>query len=181
MIKEADIVKIGAVVKAAGTSDTDAIVTMKLPPLCDNVDAMSAIIMKLDGIFIPFFAKEFEIVGDYEDGVVYECHFENVSSADIRQMQKADLWVLNSDADHFEHYEDGAPQVVGYAVIADGVNIGVIDDIDTTTDNALLVVNSPSGEEYFIPAADDFIDDIDTENEIITMTLPDGLLKINSK
>ena len=72
-----------------------------------------------------------------------------------------------------------AEDFIGYNIIVgDNVLIGAIVDFDDTTDNALFIVKNQNDTEFFIPIADDFIVDIDIDNKIMTMNLPEGLLDL---
>lgn len=72
-------------------------------------------------------------------------------------------------------YED----LVGYT-ISDGNDIlGVIVDVDDSTSNVIFDVERPGGERFLVPAADDFIEQIDQIKKEIVMILPDGLLDLN--
>ena len=55
--------------------------------------------------------------------------------------------------------------------------IGKIIDVDCSTENYLFEVDYINSS-VLIPANDDFIINIDFENEILTMSLPEGLLEI---
>ena len=42
----------------------------------------------------------------------------------------------------------------------------------------MFEVVTPEGTSLLVPATDDFIDDIDREQRLITMRLPEGLLEL---
>ncbi len=56
--------------------------------------------------------------------------------------------------------------------------MGEITDYDDSTDNVLFILRRPDGSEALIPASDDFIDSVDTQERTIAMTLPEGLLAL---
>lgn len=57
--------------------------------------------------------------------------------------------------------------------------IGEIVAIENLGDvNPLFVLQNANNEEFYIPIADDFIAEIDTENREITFELPEGLLDL---
>ncbi len=85
-----------------------------------------------------------------------------------------------------EEEEEGegayAEELVGYTITdSEAGEIGKVVDLDLSTENALFVVESPEEETIYIPIADDLIEGIDEEKHIIEMTLPDGLISINTK
>ena len=55
--------------------------------------------------------------------------------------------------------------------------IGEIINVDCATENYLFIVDK-NDKQVFIPATDDFITDIDFENKILEMDLPEGILDI---
>jgi len=55
--------------------------------------------------------------------------------------------------------------------------VGRIEYVDETTENVLFGVIDAKGEEVLIPAADDFIKDIDHDRQTISMMLPEGLIE----
>ena len=56
--------------------------------------------------------------------------------------------------------------------------LGRIEAVDDSTMNVLFEVSGLSGEEYLIPASEEFIDDIDHKERKIYMSLPEGLLAL---
>ena len=79
------------------------------------------------------------------------------------------------DADSEGFYLD---DLIGFTVIAGGAPVGEITDYDDSTDNVLFILRRPDGSEALIPASDDFIDSVDTQERTIAMTLPEGLLAL---
>lgn len=67
-------------------------------------------------------------------------------------------------------------ELIGLTVIADGENIGDIKEVLQTGANDVYIVDGPRYGELLIPAHDETIIELDFENEIVTMTLPEGLL-----
>ena len=87
----------------------------------------------------------------------------------------ADGNVVGDDADSEGFYLD---DLIGFTVIAGGAPVGEITDYDDSTDNVLFILRRPDGSEALIPASDDFIDSVDTQERTIAMTLPEGLLAL---
>ncbi len=57
--------------------------------------------------------------------------------------------------------------------------IGTITSVDDSTANVLFEVKTPLGDNILIPAAEEFIQNMDTEKKIITVSLPEGLLDLD--
>ena len=45
----------------------------------------------------------------------------------------------------------------------------------------LFVVGTDAGDTVYIPVAEEFIDAIDDDRQVIETTLPDGLVDLNAK
>ena len=69
---------------------------------------------------------------------------------------------------------------IGYQIVnSDNAIIGLITDIDDSTENALFIVND-ADNIYYIPITPDFIEQIDDDKKMIYMDLPNGLISINN-
>jgi 16S rRNA processing protein RimM len=112
---------------------------------------------------------------------------ENISEAE----QLSGLEVLVPVEERAE-LEDGASYIsdlVGCTVFDDGVEIGVIEDVQfaMTADGSrrlevsapLLVVRSSEGGEVLVPFAKDFVVTVDTPKRRVEMRLPAGLVDVN--
>lgn len=81
------------------------------------------------------------------------------------------------DDDDVVYLED----LVGFTLTDQGRTIGVVEDYTEPTEhNPLFVVRTVSGDEILVPASEDLINDLDTENKTIDMNLPEGLVDLNS-
>ena len=71
---------------------------------------------------------------------------------------------------------------VGFRIVDSSLGeIGTVTDIDDTTANVLFVVGTDAGDTVYIPVAEEFIDAIDDDRQVIETTLPDGLVDLNAK
>ena len=60
---------------------------------------------------------------------------------------------------------------------ANEVPVGKVIDINDNTANILLIVErKDSNEEVMIPIADELVRYIDVEKQVISLTIPDGLI-----
>ena len=55
----------------------------------------------------------------------------------------------------------------------------MIDDVDDSTANVLFSVATPTGGNLIIPASDDYIVEINDEQKLMVMHLPEGLLDLD--
>ena len=71
-------------------------------------------------------------------------------------------------------------QIVGFRLVDEqlGKVVGSISSVDDSTENVLFDVATPDGKNLLIPAAEDWISDVDTEKREIRMRLPEGLLDL---
>ncbi len=175
MIKHEQLIKIGQTVKPHGIYGEITLVTD-----FDIAEIVfSCFVFELDGIFVPFFAESIR----NKKSNTFLIKFEGLQSeVEVSDLSNMDVYVLKSEFDeNIELDNDGmyAEDFIGYNIIVgDNVLIGAIVDFDDTTDNALFIVKNQNDTEFFIPIADDFIVDIDIDNKIMTMNLPEGLLDL---
>lgn len=67
-------------------------------------------------------------------------------------------------------------QLIGMQVVADGVELGAIKQVLETGANDVYVVHSDTLGEILIPAHAETLVKIDFASQIVTMSLPEGLL-----
>ncbi len=142
-------------------------------------------IVEIDGILVPFYATGVRQKGSSAclvklDGVD--------SEKDARSFVNAPIRAMRSQLARYETEEEEegkgsyAEDLVGFTITdSDAGEVGRIVDLDLSTENALFVVENTDGETIYIPIADDLIEEIDEEKHNIEMTLPEGLVTINTK
>lgn len=143
-----------------------------------DLAALRCIVVKVDDINVPFFIDGVRPRGIgsvlvHIDGVTDEARAADFAMQPVYALRSDFPDESDDDADGFY-----AEDLIGYRIEADGSDIGRISDVDESTDNALFVVETPGGDTRLIPVTDDFIIDIDSEERMISMSLPAGLLDI---
>lgn len=179
MIEEKEITAIGKFQKThALKGELNAILDLDM----DFISEGNALIVELDGIFVPFYASGVRPKGTSSfliklDGVDTERDARMFVNKTIFALKSELAPFLNMDEDELLESED----VIGFQILDSDSRrpIGIIEDIDATTSNVLFIARTPSGDKVFIPAVDEFINQIDDENKIIYMTLPEGLIDLN--
>lgn len=146
-----------------------------------DLNEVKCIIMDVEGIFVPFFIKSVrpktaETCLLTIDGID--------SEQKARPLSGRAFYLLNSDIPEDDtDGEDGlyASELIGYTVI-DSImgKLGEVTDYNDSTDNILLIVTSPEGRDIYIPVADEFIDEIDTDNNSLHTSLPQGIVDLNN-
>ena len=137
----------------------------------DSVDA-EYLVLDIDGILVPFFIEEYRFRNDS----VCLVKFCDVDTQQLAQeLTGCDVYFPRALAEEADETLSLA-SLVGFEIISmpDGSAIGTIASIDDTTQNILFELEDGT----LIPASDELIEDIDTGQRQIKMTLPTGLLEI---
>ncbi|SRR5574344_904644 len=167
MIKEDEVYKIGRIGKPHGISGE---VTLRFSDdVFDRVDADYLVLM-VDGILVPFFIEEYRFRSD-EVALV---KFEDIDTKDrASELTGCDVFFPRHLADAGDDMLTWS-QIVGYDIVdvLSDKTIGRIEAVDETTINTLLELSDGT----LIPAADEFIEDIDHEERKLMMRLPEGLV-----
>ena len=167
MIREDDVYKIGRIGKPHGIGGE---VTLRFSDdVFDRVDADYLVLM-VDGILVPFFIEEYRFRSD-EVALV---KFEDIDTKDrASELTGCDVFFPRHLADAGDDVLTWS-QIVGYDIVdvSSGKTIGRIEAVDETTINTLLELSDGT----LIPAADEFIEDIDHEERKLMMRLPEGLV-----
>ena len=167
MIKEDEVYKIGRIGKPHGISGE---VTLRFSDdVFDRVDADYLVLM-VDGILVPFFIEEYRFRSD-EVALV---KFEDINTKDrASELTGCDVFFPRHLADAGDDVLTWS-QIVGYDIVdvLSDKTIGRIEAVDETTINTLLELSDGT----LIPAADEFIEDIDHEERKLMMRLPEGLV-----
>lgn len=128
----------------------------------------------IDELFVPFFIQTIRPHGAGNFLVKFE-DVDNEKQA--AQFARRPLYVERTDEDDDEI---GLDDLIGFTAVDNfGSILGVIDDIDDSTENVLMIVKRSDGSEVYIPLVDEFITSIDETNRSIFLDLPDGLTDLN--
>lgn len=178
MITRSQIVEMGHYNKPHGVGgELSATMDCDLEVIKD----FSCLISEIDGIFVPFFIeslrpKSAETVLLKIDGINNE--------TDAALLVNKSIYVKKEEYEELsDEYDDDAMPLdffIGYAVTDDGSELGTIANVDEETDNCLFVVRLNDGGEVMIPASDDLINNIDTDKRVIDMSLPQGLVDVQT-
>lgn len=173
MIREDEIFKIGKFTKPHGIKGEIAFAFDN--DIFDRVDC-SYLICRIEGIFVPFFIKEYRFKGADTALITFE---DITSDIQAKRFQGLDVYFPrkyfeegDTDADYTLEY------FIGFSVVdKKSGDIGKITDIDENTINTLFLLENTASEEIIIPATDDFITNIDDKKKILYVDLPEGLLE----
>lgn len=139
-----------------------------------DIDECGCLIVDMDGIFVPFFIADYRFRNDVTaliqlDGINSETRAREFFGKTVYVKKN----YLAADADN----EITAAYYVGYTLVDEhGRRLGQIADVDDSTANVLFVMQN----EALIPVAAIEVIDHDEEKRVLTVSLPEGLLDIDS-
>ena len=169
MIREEDIYQIGKLGKTHGVKGE--ISFLFEDDVFDRVDA-NYLILKVDGIFVPFFIEEYRFRSD-SNAIM---KFEDIDTQErARELTGCEVYFPRELADNDDDSISWAA-IVGFSLIdaATGQPVGRIASIDDTTLNILFELE----DGRLIPASEELITDIDRDGKTITIDIPEGLLEL---
>lgn len=176
MIKKEDLIEIGKFQKThALKGELNALLDVE----ADFVEDGKPLIVEMDGIFVPFYGETIRTKGSES----FLIKLKDVDSQEnARQFVNKAIYGLRSDL--VDYFDDPDAQLtadfIGFKIIDSRFGeIGTIVDIDDSTDNVLFVVDGADSKQLLIPVAEEFINAIDDERQVVETTLPDGLIDIN--
>lgn len=152
----------------------------------DYFDSYDCIVCMVDGIAVPFFIESVRSKGSASvlmklDGICSETAAMQFVGETFYVIKKDYLAFqeLSADDDASQGYAD---DFIGYNVVdTDAGELGIIIDLETSTDNALFIIQHPeSGKTVYMPVVEDFIISIDDDRRVITTSLPEGLADLNN-
>lgn len=178
MIQRSEISEIGQFNKAHGVKgELNATINIDQ----EFFEIYNCIIVDINGIFVPFFTESVRRKGVSTILLKLEdIENDNETKPFVNKTiycKKVDLKSFEEDCDY--EYGEFADFYIGYSIFDTSLgNIGEISDIDDSTDNALFLVSCENGT-FFVPITQDFIENIDDDNKVIYMNLPEGLITLN--
>lgn len=170
MIKEQSVYKIGVIGKAHGVKGELSIQIDD--DIFDRVDA-EYLVLKLDGIFVPFFMEEYRFKSDS----VALVKFEGVDTQErARELTGVEVYFPRELAEQDESAELSYSALVGYTLIDDnsGKPVGTIAYVDEQTINIMFELE----DGRLIPASEELIVDVDQQARTITLDIPEGILDL---
>ena len=170
MIKEQEVYKIGVIGKAHGVKGELSIQIDD--DVFDRVDA-EYLVLKLDGIFVPFFMEEYRFKSDS----VALVKFEGVDTQErARELTGVEVYFPRELAEQDEEAELSYAALVGYTLIDNnsGKPVGTIAYVDEQTINIMFELE----DGRLIPASEELIVDVDQKARTITLDIPEGILDL---
>ena len=172
MIKKEDIFPIGQINKPHGINGE---MTFSFSSDVFDTEDVPYFVIEIQGIMVPFFIEEYRFKSN-ETALI---KLEGINTDEkARSFSGLTVYLPKQYLEKVEDTEIELDYFVGFTLIdLQRGEIGIISEVDQTTENALFVIPT-ADDEILIPVGDDYIQEIDHDNKRITVDLPVGLLEL---
>ena len=140
-----------------------------------DAEDVSFMILEVDGILVPFYIEEYR----FKSTSTALIKFAGVDSDEqARELYGLTIYIQKKHLELVEDNEIEMDYFVGFTLVDMKIGtVGIINEVDQTTDNTLFVIGKGS-DEILIPVGEEYIVEVDHENKIIKLDLPEGLLDL---
>jgi len=172
MILKEDIFPIGQLIKPHGVSGE---MTFSFTSDVFDTEEAAFLIIEIQGIFVPFFIEEYR----FKSNQTALIKLEGVKSDEkARSFSGSTVYLQKKYLEKVVDTEIELDYFVGFTLVDEVKgDIGLITEVDQTTDNALFVIGK-GRDEMLIPVGEDYIIKIDHKKKRIVVRLPEGLLDL---
>jgi len=172
MILKEDIFPIGQLIKPHGVSGE---MTFSFTSDVFDTEEAAFLIIEIQGIFVPFFIEEYR----FKSNQTALIKLEGIKSDEkARSFSGSTVYLPKKYLEKVVDTEIELDYFVGFTLVDElKGDIGLITEVDQTTDNALFVIGK-GRDEMLIPVGDDYIIKIDHKKKRIVVRLPEGLLDL---
>ena len=143
-------------------------------------DSLRCIVLDMDGIPVPFFIESWRSRGLER----FLIKLEGIDDERAAQsISNKPFYGLTAELDiEPDNPEDGMYllDMIGFTLFDGDKSVGIIENIDDSTDNILLHVADEGGHTVYIPFAEDWIESFDPDKKTLNMNLPDGIIDLNN-
>jgi 16S rRNA processing protein RimM len=132
-------------------------------------------ILSIQGIFVPFFIESYRFNTDIT-GLI---KFDGINTEEqAREFIGLTIYLENKYLNQVENTEIELDYFVGFSMTdAQKGLLGVIAEVDQSTENVLFVIPTDD-DELLIPFVEEFIEEIDHKKKMLFVNLPAGLLDL---
>lgn len=135
---------------------------------------LESVFIEIEGIPIPFFISTIRSKG--EDKALIK--FDDIEDVNVANEFVGMKLLLPSDQIQSED-ELLMSDLVGYTLISNHNQlVGKIIDYQEYQANSVFTIHHQSGAEVMIPAVDELIVEVDTEQKTVVMEIPEGLIDL---
>lgn len=170
-IPKADCDKVGFFKKTHGVSGE--LVLEYEPQFEYSIENADRFFVELEGLLVPFFIVEDGFRFKTENSAILT--FDGVESEKYAKRMVGSSVFLFKDEIIVMTDELSDSELVDYLLVDEKLGeIGIIDQIDNYSGNIVFTVNF-KGKELLVPFNEDFLLEIDKQNKVIKLRLPEGL------
>jgi 16S rRNA processing protein RimM len=143
--------------------------------ISDSIPEMESVFIETDGRPVPFFID----YAEQPDLSTLRIRFEGYDSAEkVREFVGSKIYTTESALQ--VKLVANPNDLINYKICTENnVILGVIKEIIENPAQLLLNIRSSAGGYFLLPLHEDLIREIDTENQIIYMVIPEGITDIN--
>lgn len=174
MIKQNEVFYIGKISKFRGICGE--IELLFTDDVFDRGEA-PYLVIDMNGILVPFFWEEYRFKNS--DTAIFKFEDINDENAAKKLVGHSVFYPkkFNVEADTDNAHLSSWKAFTGFDVY-DTCNrhLGTIDSVDDTTDNILIYLQTPDGDELVLPLHEDFIEDYSMTQRTMCLALPEGLV-----
>jgi len=176
MIRRDEITAVGTFAKPHGIKgEVAAVIDSGV-----DVAGLSCIVVEVDNIFVPFFIDSVRPKGVTTDLLTIAGINDGNAASEFTNKT---IYALKSEI--ADDVPDGGfyiGSVIGYTLNdAAGARVGVIEDVDLSSENMLLIVRLDGSERTaYVPVAEELVLGMDADDRVLTLAIADGLLDLNS-
>ena len=174
MIDKSSCTNIGECVKQHGTKG-ELVIRLNPKLSIETIDT-DFLFFELDGGLVPF---KIDTIRTKNSDDLLVSFFDTENENTLKRLISSQVFAKNADLQFDVSNKDDLTSFIDWvAKDKNSRELGKIVDVIEITNNPLFVIDK-QGSELLIPANDDLVSDIDEENRIITLSLPEGLLDMN--
>ncbi|MBR6715247.1 MAG: 16S rRNA processing protein RimM [Prevotella sp.] len=173
MITQDEVYKIGRIGKPHGIQGE--VHFLFDDDVFDRVES-DYLILDIDGILVPFFMEEYRFRGE-SSALVKFCDIDTQDKA--HELTNCDVYfpynLTDEDPENIRW-----TQIIGFNLVDTRTqqNIGSVIGIDDNTMNILFEVETPDKKIILVPANEELIEEVNTDNKYISIQVPEGLLDL---
>ena len=167
-----DFVEVGRVVKTHGVSG-ELIIELDNPSILE--DSNEPVVLEIEGLRVPFFIKQAQAVSAQRARVQFDCtHTEQRA----KTLVGCKVFVNPDVFDDMDDEYASPSAIVGFTVVDKRHGeLGKVQSVENLDVNPIMVVGD---KQTLIPFHPEFITKIDFRKRLVRVSLPDGLLELNS-
>lgn len=171
-IPKSDCQKIGFIRKTHGVQGE--LVLEYEPEFEESVAEANRFFLEIDGLLVPFFVATDGLRFKSAKTVLVQFDWIN-SETQARRLAGSSVYLFHDEI--IEEEDDrSTPQFLGYHLQDENAQeVGVITAVDNYSGNMVFTLNA-NNREILVPFNEELLLEMDDDNQIIRLRLPDGLL-----